>query len=181
MDVGLPYIAGRALFHSSSDLRRLMIWLAGAGLIYSLLALVEMRLSPQLHYWVYGYHPHEVRFQMRWGGYRPMIFLVGGLAVGLFMMVTSIVGLALGRARLNVGFVPARIVGPYLLVILVMCKSVAAIGDGLLLDALLDVEDLVAWTNNGVRTDWKNGWSDGGSGCARDGWNRGRSHSVAAW
>ncbi len=139
MDVGLPYLVGRALFHSSSDLRRLMIWLAGAGLIYSLLALVEMRLSPQLHYWVYGYHPHEVRFQMRWGGYRPMVFLVGGLAVGLFMMVTSVVGLALGRARLNVGFVPYRLVGPYLLVILVLCKSVAAIGYGLLL------APVVAW------------------------------------
>ena len=139
MDVGLPYMVGRIMFHTSSDLRRLMIWIAGAGLIYSLLALVEIRLSPQLHNWVYGYHPHEVRFQMRWGGYRPMVFLVGGLAVGLFMVITSLVGFGLGRARVNVGFVPAKLVGPYLFVILVMCKSVAAIGYGLLL------APVVAW------------------------------------
>jgi len=133
LDVGLPYMVGRILFQTSSDLRRLLIWIAGAGLVYSLLALIEIRLSPQLHNWVYGYHPHENRFNMRWGGYRPMIFMVNGLAVGLFMMVTTVVAFSLGRARINIGFFPSRFAGPYLLVILVMCKSVAAIVYGLLL------------------------------------------------
>lgn len=134
MDVGMPYMVGRILFQTSSDLRRLLVWIAGAGLIYSLFALVEIRLSPQFHYWTYGYQPvQDGRLNVRWGGYRPTIFMDNGLAVALFMMITSVTAFALGRARIRIGFFPSRVAGPYLLVILIMCKSVAAIGYGFLL------------------------------------------------
>src|SRR5262249_20924805 len=57
--VGIPFFLGRALFKSSKDLSTLMIAIANLGLVYSLLELVEIRLSPQFHRWLYGYHAHD--------------------------------------------------------------------------------------------------------------------------
>lgn len=127
LDIGLPFYVGRIIFKTSEDLRRLMTWLVAAALIYSLGVLIEIRLSPQLHNWVYGYHPNEFYYNIRWGGFRPMVFLPGGIAVALFLLNTTLAAFSLGTLRTRIGFIPARVAGPYLLVMVVLCKSLAAI------------------------------------------------------
>lgn len=127
LDVALPFYMGRVIFQRPEDLRKLLRWLVGAALIYSLGIMIELRMSPQLHNWVYGYHPNEFNYNIRWGGFRPMVFLPGGIAVGLFMLSTTLAAFGLGKLRERVWIFPARYAGVYLVLILVACKSVAAI------------------------------------------------------
>ncbi len=65
------------------------------GLCYSALMLIEIRLSPQLHTWVYGYFQHSFIQHVR-GGYRPIVFMEHGIWVGffIFMALLSAVGLS---------------------------------------------------------------------------------------
>lgn len=58
---------------------------AWGALVYSVLMLIEMRFSPQLHSWVYGFHQHTFGQHIRGSGYRPMMFLKHGLYVGFFI------------------------------------------------------------------------------------------------
>jgi hypothetical protein len=97
-----------------------------AMLIYSLPMLFELRMSPQLHRWVYGYHPSEFIQQMRSGGFRPVVFLEHGLAVALLTAFALIAALVLGRARQRVWKVPAGAAAGYFFVLLLLCKSLGA-------------------------------------------------------
>lgn len=125
---GIPFFLGRALYQRPAELRDLMRVLACAGVIYSALILFELRFSPQLHRWAYGYHPHSFALHVRSGGYRPMVFMASGLAIALFVMITIVASAALARARVRVFRVSAVWVSGYLSVILVLCKSYAAMG-----------------------------------------------------
>jgi hypothetical protein len=89
---GLPYLIGRIYMGSFKGLRELAIALFLGGLVYVPLCLYEIRFSPQLHYFVYGFHPAAVDQQFRGGLYRPMVFMAHGLQVGLFMTATSLAG-----------------------------------------------------------------------------------------
>jgi hypothetical protein len=125
---GLPFFLGRALFRSSRDLRELLTLLAAAGLLYSLLALIEVRLSPQLHNWIYGFHPNPFRLSKRTGGgFRPMVFMPGGIALGIFFASSTLAAATLWKARLPIFRVGSGLASGYLLGILVLCRSLAAL------------------------------------------------------
>jgi O-antigen ligase len=100
------------------------------GLVYVPLCLWEIRMSPQLHMQLYGYHQHSFLQTMRTlGGYRPMVFMQHGLMVGTWMAAASLVGVALWRsgALKRVGPWPA---GGFVLLILattIMCQSLGAL------------------------------------------------------
>lgn len=68
------------------------------GLMYSFLMLVEFRLSPQLHNWIYGYYQHRFIQHIR-DGYRPMVFLEHGLWVGFFIFMAVLGAAALWKAE----------------------------------------------------------------------------------
>jgi hypothetical protein len=110
---GLPFFLGRCFIRDSRDLRIVMTILAAAGLLYSLFMVWEIRMSPQLHRWVYGYHPNQFAKAVRWGGYRPMVFMESGIAVAIFAATSLIACGTLARARLAVRFlivtIPMRI------------------------------------------------------------------------
>ena len=53
----LPFFLGRQLLRNSADFEEILRTLVIAGLLYSLPMLFEIRMSPQLHRWVYGYYP----------------------------------------------------------------------------------------------------------------------------
>ena len=92
---------GAAFMRHPEDLEDLLVFLAGAGLLYSLFALVELRLSPRIHAWVYGYQQTEDFAQaIRFGGYRPMVFMQHGLELGLWMSAACLAGYWLWRAGL---------------------------------------------------------------------------------
>ena len=127
----VPFLLGRVLVRDGRGLERLLAAWATAGLLYSLLCLVEIRLSPQLHYWVYGYYQFAFDQSFRWGGFRPVVFMSEGLATAIFMASALIAAATLARARIPVLRLSARPVMAYLAVLLVACKSLAAIVTGL--------------------------------------------------
>jgi cell division protein FtsW (lipid II flippase) len=128
----LPFFLGAALFRSSKDLRDLLAAFAVAGLLYVPFAAVEMRMSPQFHNWVYGYHQHSFLQTMRWGGYRPMVFMSHGLAVARFFVIAIMAAMLVAPRRRRLLFIPARIAAGVLFITLVLCKSTGAIVYGAL-------------------------------------------------
>ena len=67
------------------------------GLVYSLLMLIEVRLSPQLHTWTYGYFQHVFLQHVR-GGFRPIVFLQHGIWVGFFVFMTVVAAFTMWRS-----------------------------------------------------------------------------------
>src|SRR5262245_5076305 len=82
----LPFFLARQYLRTAEDTAEVLRILAIAGLAYSLPMLFEVRMSPQLHTWIYGYFPHSFGQQMREGGFRPVVFLGHGLTVAFFIM-----------------------------------------------------------------------------------------------
>jgi hypothetical protein len=124
--IGLPFMLGRRLFRRAEDLRLFFVTYVVLGLIYSLPMLYEIRMSPQLHRLVYGYHPHLFTQTMRDGGFRPVVFLGHGLAVAFFTFYCVASACILVRSRVRVLGVRAGGLAAYLGILLVLCKSMAS-------------------------------------------------------
>lgn len=92
----LPFFLGRQFFKNPADFEEIPRTLVVAALFYSLPILFEIRLSPQLHLWFYGYYPTSFLQQMRDGGFRPMVFIGHGLSVSFFMMTATVAAAVLG-------------------------------------------------------------------------------------
>lgn len=132
----LPFLLGRRYLADPRAHAMLLGALMAAGLAYSIPILLEVRLSPQLHNWIYGFFPHSFLQQIRFGGFRPVVFLGHGLWVAFFMVLAVLAAGALWRAERGVRRARAGLALLWLGVVLVLCKSVAA---GLLALALLPV------------------------------------------
>lgn len=96
---GGPYMVGRAYLRGPADVQRLLRTIAIGGLLYVPLCWLEIRLSPQLHTFVYGFHQHQFTQSIRLGGWRPTVFLQHGLAVGAWMAASTVAAFGLWRAR----------------------------------------------------------------------------------
>lgn len=124
---GLPYLVGRLYLGDREGLRALALAILLGGLAYVPLCLWEVRMSPQLQATLYG----RGRFfnAVRYGGYRPLVFMVDGLEVGMWMTAASLIGVWLWAAggRRRLGPFP---LGPCLAVLLVttvLCKATGAL------------------------------------------------------
>ncbi|WP_282091592.1 hypothetical protein [Epibacterium ulvae] len=122
----LPFLLARRYLSSTEAQKELILTLVTASLLYSLLGLVEVRLSPQVNTWVYGFFQHDFSQTIRQGGYRPLVFLEHPLWYALFIVygllcATALLREASGTERTRKGMVFA-----YLLVFLYLCKSLAA-------------------------------------------------------
>lgn len=127
---GFPYLIGRVYFNNLEGLKELALGIFIGGMIYVPLCLYESRMSPQLHYQLYGFYQHSFAQTYRWGGWRPMVFMSHGLMVGAWMMSASLIGVWLYKAGVLKNFrgVPASLMLVLLLATTVWCKSLAAIG-----------------------------------------------------
>jgi hypothetical protein len=125
----LPYLCGRLFLRDVGAMRELAIGLIIAGLIYMPLCWIELRMSPQLNVWVYGYRQHSFAQTIRFGGYRPTIFMIHGLVVGLFMAMSSVccVSLYLNRSWSWLQTTHGKLAMFALLATTVLCKSSGAI------------------------------------------------------
>jgi len=124
----IPFFLGRQYLSGPLDSLKVLQALVVAGLVYSLPMLFEVRFSPQLHYWFYGYYPSEFLQNMRDGGFRPMVFMGHGLLAAFFVMTTVVAAAALWRLRA----IPWKSLPPagatfYLAGILVLCKTLGAL------------------------------------------------------
>jgi hypothetical protein len=127
------FFLGKKLFTTADDLRVLFTVLTVGGLVYSLPIFIELKLSPQLNGWVYGYSAASFDQSIRWGGYRPTVFMRHGLNVALFMLMSVIAATGLARTRTPVFGLPASWLALYLGLVLVSCHSVGALFYGIVL------------------------------------------------
>lgn len=135
----MPFFLAKRYLNTTEAHREVLRAFVLGGLIYSLLALVEVRLSPQLHTWVYGFFPHEFVQHIRAGGFRPVVFLNHGLMVGIFFCISILSALTLWRAARREGK-PAfmwLLAALWLTLTLVLAKSVGALAIALVLGLVL--------------------------------------------
>ena len=114
----IPFFLGRQYLSGPLDSLKILQALVISGLVYSVPMLFEVRFSPQLHYWIYGYYPSEFLQSMRDGGFRPMVFMGHGLLAAFFTMTTVVAAATLWRIR---G------VTCYLTGVLILCKTFGAL------------------------------------------------------
>jgi len=125
----IPFMLGYSFLRLPNAIVILLKSILIIGLFYSILMLFEIRMSPQLHNWFYGYHGMSgLAQQKRYGGFRPTVFLGHGLYVAFFavtMLLTSEI-LSNIKERVSKRF-SAKQLTAYLFVVLIFCKSVASI------------------------------------------------------
>jgi hypothetical protein len=136
----IPFFLGRQFLRNRTDTEEILRVLIVAGLIYSLPVLFEIRFSPQLHTWIYGFFPSSFEDQYRQGGFRPVVFMGHGLLVCFFICTTAIAAAAFWRtdtrvlSRLNV---PAGAITTYLSFVLVLGKTASSTAYGAILIPLV--------------------------------------------
>lgn len=97
---GVPYLFGRVYFDEPGALRDLARAIVAATLAYVPFCLWEIRMSPQLHATVYGFQPFGSFVQaIRFGGYRPSVFMAHGLMLGMFMTSGTLIALWIWRTH----------------------------------------------------------------------------------
>ena len=147
LNVGAEYLLGRVFFTDLRGLRTVAIGLFVGGLIYVPFCLWEMRFSPQLHRTIYGFQQTPFDSAVRFGGYRPWVFMENGLALGMWMSAASFIGFLLWRSG-SLRRLWGTSVGALLVVLVlttVFCKSFGAL-------ALLAVGVLTYWLSQRFRT-----------------------------
>lgn len=105
------------------EVLKVIVWV---GLLYSLLALFELRFSPQLNNIVYGYFPHSWLQHIRNGGYRPIVFLQHGLWLGFFQFTAAMAGFALARQGTAADKITYLLAGLWLLAVLLVSHNLGA-------------------------------------------------------
>ncbi len=131
----LPFLLARQFLATGGAQKELLIALMIGGLVYSLLMLLEMRLSPQLNLWVYGYYQHFFGQSIRFGGYRPVVFLYHGLWVAFYTLMAVLAAWGLWRYAKQTATEEEELRGRwklllaalYLSAILVLAKSLGAL------------------------------------------------------
>jgi hypothetical protein len=127
MFVILTFALARSLLATAAALREILIALVVAGLVYTLPMLVEIRLSPQINVWIYGFFQHSFEQMMRQGGFRPIVFLAHGLWVAFFAMTAVLAAASLARSEGPRERGRMLAVTGYLFVVLVLCKSIGSL------------------------------------------------------
>lgn len=123
----LPFLLARKFLAHPDHNRTLIAAFVYAGLFYSLLALYEVRMSPQLSNNIYGIFPHGWSQHIRADGFRPIVFLQHGLWVSIFFACTVLA--AAGYIRLAAKGQKARYIAftVWLLLTLFLTKSLGAL------------------------------------------------------
>ena len=123
--LAIPFAIARKYFSQPEDHRILLRYMLIAALAYSVLILIEVRLSPQLHNMVYGYYQHSFAQHVR-NGYRPMVFLDHGLSVGFFLFSALIAAYALTRQATGHNKAKLFLATGFLLCLLLISRNLGA-------------------------------------------------------
>jgi hypothetical protein len=126
----VPYFIGRLYFCDREGRRDLALGILLGVLFYVPFALYEIRMAPTLHYKIYGYSSFGFGAALRGGSYRPVVFMQGGLMLGLWIAVGGMAGIAfwLSRGVRTVMSLPMPLLALGTAATSVLCKSIGAIG-----------------------------------------------------
>ena len=123
----LPFFLGRQFLRSSEDNAEILRIMVIAGLAYPLPMLFEVRMSPQLHTWIYGYfrHPRSCKNTRR-------RFPAGRLpwpriASSFLYYDGTVAAAALWRTQTHIVRLPPGGITAYLSFVLVLCKTSSAL------------------------------------------------------
>ncbi len=142
----LPLIIGMQIIKTHEDQLLLFKLLVAASLLYSILILYEIRMSPQLHTTFYGFFPHDFIQQYRAGGFRAVVFIGHGLTVSMFIAISLGAATILLKNKNKTFGVSPWVVIIYLFCILVLNKTIS----GFLLGIIVFI--FIAWgTSNIIR------------------------------
>jgi len=133
----VPFLLARQFLASEDGLREILLALMVGALVYSVPSLIEIRFSPQMNVWVYGFFQHSFEQTIRAGGYRPIVFLPHGLWLAIFMCTGLMAAAVLARQTVLVDRWKMLLCVAYLLVMLVLCKSAASMAYGIVLTPLI--------------------------------------------
>lgn len=122
----LPFFLGIALGNSVERVKDMLdVWLKLA-LVYTPLAALEVRVSPQIHIWTYGYFQHDFIQMLRESGFRPIVFMTHGLEVALYMAISLLLAILAKTSGTRIWKVPPTVLVLLLFVMVILCKSLAA-------------------------------------------------------
>ena len=133
----LPFLLARKYLAHPDAQAILLAGLVMAGILYSLPALYEVRMSPQLSRDIYGYFPHDWVQHIRAGGFRPVVFLHHGLWLAIFFCASFLAAMSLWRSSSGRNRMRWLLASAWLFMTLVLSKGVGALGIGLLLGAMI--------------------------------------------
>ncbi len=131
----IPFWIGLRYLNTLQGQRTLLQAFVFAALAYSLPALFEVRMSPQLHVWVYGVFPHDFIHHMRAGGFKPVVFLNHGLLLAIFFCNAVLSALILWREAIREGRTASGwlLAAIWLSIALLLSKNLGALGIAALL------------------------------------------------
>ncbi|SLN68198.1 hypothetical protein PEL8287_03788 [Roseovarius litorisediminis] len=129
----LPFLLGRRYLASEDSQKLLLTVFVVSALVYSLLVLYEVRMSPQLNIKLYGFFPHSWAQHVREGEYRPLVFLKHALWLAIFISMATVSAFVLFRCAGNGGRrMRFLLAGLYLFFVLFVSRSLGPLSLALL-------------------------------------------------
>ncbi len=95
----IPYFLGRVYLDAWNARRDFVIGIVLGGCVYVPLCWYEIFFGPFLHTTLYGFAPSALEMAVRFGGWRPLVFQLHGLMVGLFMASATVCAFWLYHTR----------------------------------------------------------------------------------
>ena len=95
----IPYFLGRVYLTDGNARRDFVIGIVLGGCVYVPLCWYEIFFGPSLHATLYGFAPSALEMAVRFGGWRPLVFQLHGLMVGLFMASATVTAFWLYHTR----------------------------------------------------------------------------------
>jgi len=128
LSIIFPYFIGWKVFRTFDSQLIIFKLFVMAALFYSLPVLFEIRMSPQLNTWLYGYYPSSFLQSARDGGFRASVFMGHGLLVSIFLSVAVICAAGLWKNRIRAWRIFSPVTALFLLfIVLLLNKSLAAL------------------------------------------------------
>lgn len=121
----VPYFVARIYFNDLEKLKFLLVGVAFSALIYIPFVWFEIVMSPRLHQIIYGINQSDWLEHVRYGGWRPKVFLQHGLMVSLFMAVSTVIYFIIQDNELKKKMInaPVGLLSKIMLVTVILCKS----------------------------------------------------------
>lgn len=123
----ISYLLARQLLNTKEDLRDLLIAMMIAGVAYGFPMLLEVRLSPQINTWVYGFFQHSFEQAIRSGGFRSLVFLSHGIWAAMLAMMTLSAAIILWKNEKGKIRIWAFAAALFLAVVLVLNKTLSPV------------------------------------------------------